>query len=87
MTEAQILQELTGIFRVVFRDPGLSLSPSLAARDVSKWDSIAHLDMLAMVEDRFQIRIPTWKITSVQNVGDLVALIGSLQTIDRDKGQ
>lgn len=79
MTEADILHELDRIFKQVFREPTLDLKPSLAASDVSTWDSITHLDMLAMVESQFGIRIPTWEIASIHNVGDLVALIVSLQ--------
>ena len=75
MTENEILSELTAIFRDVFRDSSLTVTPTLSAEDVEKWDSLAHVDMLAAVEERFQIRIPSWQMASLQNVGDLVQAI------------
>jgi len=78
LTRDQILSELTGILRTVLRIPELEVSETLCAKDVKQWDSIAHLDLLAMIEKRFEVRIPTWKIAGIQNVGDLTSLVLAL---------
>ncbi len=39
------------------------------------WDSMAHVGLMAAVEDEFHVRFEPEEITSFANVGELVALI------------
>jgi acyl carrier protein len=76
MTEAEILSELTGIFRDVFDDETLVARPQMTAHEVDRWDSLSHMDMILLVEEAFGIRFRTREIADLMNVGDLVRLIG-----------
>jgi len=76
MTEAEILSELTGIFRDVFDDETLVARPEMTAHEVDRWDSLSHMDMILIVEEAFGIRFRTREISDLMNVGDLVRLIG-----------
>lgn len=75
MTEVQILNILTSIFRQVFEDPNLHITPEMTARDVEKWDSLSHVQMLKEVEKHFQIKLQFKEIRKLRNVGDLIHLI------------
>lgn len=68
-------QRLTSVFRDVFNDDTLSLRPDLTADEVENWDSLTHIDMITAVEYEFKIRFTTGDVSSMKNVGDLMALI------------
>jgi acyl carrier protein len=70
-----IQQRLTSVFRDVFNDDTLSLRPDLTASEVENWDSLNHIDMITAVEREFKIRFTTGDVSSMKNVGDLMALI------------
>ena len=74
MTEA-VLQKLTGVFREVFDDPALVATAAMTAKDVKRWDSLSHIDMIVAVEEAFGVRIATREATSFKNVGDLARMI------------
>ncbi len=75
MTQTEIYERLQGIFRELFDDPALVLAPETTARDVERWDSLSHVDMMVMVEEAFGIRFSTREVTGLPNVGALVQVI------------
>ena len=77
MTDEEIYQQLTVIFRDVFCDDELQLEPDLSAADVPAWDSLRHVRLILTVERKFSRRFPASKIAELKNVGELVALIKS----------
>ena len=70
-----IQNRLTSVFRDVFNDDTLILRPDLTASEVENWDSLTHIDMITAVEREFKIRFTTGDVSSMKNVGDLMALI------------
>ena len=79
MTEAEVYQALTAIFRTVFARPDMSLSPALSARDVPGWDSFKQIEVMMAVEERFAIELSTGDIDRLRNVGDLAGIVLSRQ--------
>jgi acyl carrier protein len=79
MREAEVYQELTDIFRDLFEDDTLVLSPSTTAADIPDWDSQNHINLIVMAEARFGIRFRTAELDSLRNVGEFVALIQAKQ--------
>ena len=77
MNQDQILHDLTGIFRDVFDDPALRLTPTTTAQDVPGWDSMNHITIVVAAERHFGIKVQTAEIEGLQNVGQFVALIES----------
>lgn len=75
MTDAEILQKLTGIFRDVFDDDSLVLTEQTTADDVDEWDSFNHINIIVATEAGFRIKFQTAEIEGLKNVGHLVALI------------
>lgn len=78
MDNDELLNQLTPIFREVFRDDSILVTPTLTSKDVERWDSLSHIDMVSMVEEHFGIQIPGTQVLKLRNVGELCSLINSL---------
>jgi acyl carrier protein len=75
MTDAQILEAMTDIFRQIFDDDSIALTPSTTANDIPDWDSMNHVSIVVATEARFGVKFLTAEIEQLKNVGDFVALI------------
>jgi acyl carrier protein len=75
MTHDEIVTKLTAVFRHVFNDNSLTLTPEMTAADVANWDSLSHVDMIVSVEEAFHIRLSTREVATLENVGGLIAVI------------
>jgi acyl carrier protein len=71
----EIYERLKTIFRDVFDDDELVLTPALTASDVAEWDSLAHVRLMVAVGKAFGIKIPAAQTATLQNVGQLAELI------------
>ena len=72
--EDSILTGLTTVFREVFDDDELVLTPDLTANDVEGWDSLAHIRLILSVQKKFSVKFSPVEMNRLKNVGDLVAL-------------
>lgn len=77
MDQPQIYSRLAEIFRNLFDEDSLQLSPELSAKDVDGWDSLTHIRLILTIEKAFKLRFSTAEIGKLENVGDLVTLIES----------
>jgi acyl carrier protein len=75
MTEPQIYEALTTIFRDVFLRDDMVLSAGLSAKQVPDWDSFKQIEIIISAESRFGIKFQTREMDALGNVGDLVRLI------------
>jgi acyl carrier protein len=76
MTAADDLRtRLTGIFRDVFDDDSIVLSEDMTADDIESWDSIAHVDLIVVIEREFKIRLTTGEVSGLNSVGELITLV------------
>lgn len=69
------LDRLTGVFREVFRDPGLVISRATTARDVRGWDSFRHLALIVAIEAEFDVSFTTRELGAFASVGDVIDLL------------
>ena len=76
MTEAEIREQLTQVFRDVFDDDSITIHDGMTAKDVSGWDSLNHVNLIVATEKHFGVRFKTKEVHALENVGELVALIG-----------
>lgn len=76
MTDQQIYDGLTEIFRDVFGDDDIVAKPELTAKDVPGWDSFNHINIIVAAEVRFGVKFKAAEIESLRNVGDFARLIG-----------
>lgn len=70
-----VQETLTDIFREVFDDDDINLSPEMTADDVDDWDSLSHINLIVAVETRFNIKFTLKEMQSFKNVGDLMSCI------------
>jgi acyl carrier protein len=75
MDESKIYARLAEIFRDVFDEDPIILTPELSAKDVDGWDSLTHIRLILTIEKAFKIKFSTSEIGKLANVGGLVALI------------
>jgi len=76
MTDADIMDILTEVIRETFGDDSLQITPETTAADVAGWDSVAHVELLISVEERFGIRFTTGEAAAMTNVGHMAEFIG-----------
>ena len=69
------IERLTPIFRDIFDREDLVLTPALTARDVAEWDSLSHIRLIVAVEKEFGVKFALGELQSLQNVGEMLALI------------
>jgi acyl carrier protein len=70
-----IKEQLQVIFREVFKDANLEISPEMTAHQVAHWDSITHLVMISKVEEVFNVKLKLKELMKLKNVGDLLNLL------------
>ncbi len=71
----EIIDRLNKLFRQVFEDSSIQVTPEMTANDVERWDSLSHLTMIAAVEKEFGIKFKLKELVSMKNVGDLITAI------------
>lgn len=72
-----VLNELNGVFRIVFEDKNLTITRATTANDIDIWDSITHMVLVTAVEQKFNIKFALGELQSLLNVGDMVDIITS----------
>lgn len=72
-----IYNRLTDIFRDVFDDDDLIVTPAMTAADVEEWDSLNHIRLVLSIEKSFGLRFSAAEVGSLKNVGEFVDLIQS----------
>ena len=70
-----IYEKLTAIFREVFDDPEIEIKPESTADDIEEWDSLTHMNLILMIELKFDFEFNQREVMGFQNVGDMAACI------------
>ena len=69
------LEQLTPIFRQVFDDESIVITRKTTADDIDGWDSLSHMNLVAAVELKFNIRFALGELQALRNVGEMVDLV------------
>ena len=72
MERSEILKRVEEIFREELGKANLVLTDETTADDVDGWDSLSHVQLVAVLEDDFGIEFSSREILSWDNVGDLI---------------
>jgi len=70
-----MIERLQKVFREVFEDQRLIVTPETAAKDIKMWDSLTHLELIAAVEAEFTIKFSFNEVMGFNNVGDMMRVI------------
>ena len=73
----EIDRRITEIFRDIFENDALELTPSTSAEDVEGWDSIAHISLIFALEEEFGVQFSSRELESMRNVGDLQSIVSA----------
>jgi acyl carrier protein len=71
----ELREKLNRIFREVFDDEDLSISPDMTANDIDGWDSLSHVNLIVAIETSFAITFSQKELLTFKNVGDLMGCI------------
>jgi len=66
------LPRLQKIFREVFDDPSLTITPDFSMAAYPDWDSVATVNIVLATEAEFGIRFTTEEVAGVRSVADLL---------------
>ena len=70
-----LMLRLNAVFRDVFGDDSLSVTPDTTSDDIEDWDSIEHINLIAAVESEFAMRFKMREVSGMKNVGEMIAII------------
>ena len=84
MTREQVLERLQAVFRDVFDDRRIAVKDSTTSKDIVGWDSLVHINLIASIEDEFDIKFSIQEAYTAKNVGELVdAILKQLDGVER----
>jgi acyl carrier protein len=75
LTPNEVLEELQPIFQEALNEEKLTVKRSSNAMNTPNWDSLAHIDLIEMVERHFKVKFGLGELPDLKDVGDLVDLI------------
>lgn len=70
----EILAALQPIFQSVLNNKAVEITPDSSALNTPGWDSLAHIEIIEMVERGFKVRFGLGELQDLKTVGELVEL-------------
>lgn len=77
MTAKELTKRLTEVFRDVFDDDDIVITPETTADDIEDWDSIEHITLIGAVEDEFGMKFKMGEVSGMNNVGEMMKIIAA----------
>jgi len=79
LTEAEVLAGLQPIFIEVLDLDGddVTITRQTSAADVHNWDSLAHMEIMEMVQRKYKVKFSLAELQKLKTVGDMADLISS----------
>lgn len=76
----KFIDRVSPIIRELFDDYKGPITSTLSADDVAGWDSLAHVQLIVMVERAHSVKLSAVEVSKVKNLGELADLVGSKAT-------
>lgn len=73
MSRTEILAKISDIIKDVLSDDSIVIEETSSASEIEDWDSINHVEIIASIEESFDIRFKTLEIEDFKNVGDILS--------------
>lgn len=74
LTPEGVLAELQPVFREALNNKILVVTRDSSGLNTPNWDSLAHIEIVEMVERRFKVHFNLGELQDLKTVGDLVDL-------------
>lgn len=75
MTREEIFIKLNEIFQEVFDDESIEVTETTNSEDIEDWDSLEHINLVAAIEQEFDIKFTMAQVVGMKNVGEMVDVI------------
>ena len=72
MTRQDVYAGLQRVFRDVFDDETITLTPATTSADIPGWDSLNQIKIIIACERAFNIRLKPREINALENVDEMV---------------
>jgi acyl carrier protein len=66
---------LQTIFREVFGDDRLVITPETSPRDIPNWGSVNQMQLILAIEEQFDFHFTTDEVSSIKKAGDFIECI------------
>ncbi len=77
MDSKTIYTRLNKVFRDVFDDDSINVTPKTTAKDIEDWDSLEHITLISAVESEFKMKFKMGEISSMKNVGEMASIVAA----------
>ncbi len=75
MDQREVFDRLNRVFRDVFDDETIRVTPNTTADDIDDWDSLEHITLISAVEREFRMKFTMGEISSMKNVGEMARIV------------
>jgi acyl carrier protein len=75
MTTPQLQLEIQDVFRRIFGDETLVVTSSTSQEDIEAWDSLEHINILSIIEQRYGIKFDLNEVMEIKTAGDIMQLV------------
>ena len=75
MDQREVFDRLNRVFRDVFEDETIRVTPNTTADDIDDWDSLEHITLISAVEREFRMKFKMGEISSMKNVGEMARIV------------
>ena len=75
--DKEIYDRLNNVFRDIFDDDSIVVTPETTSNDIEDWDSLEHINLVVAVEQEFGMKFNMNEVTTMKNVGEMVEIIKS----------
>lgn len=72
---ANILEELQPLFRDILDQPNLRITRESNSSNVEGWDSLAHINLVTVIEQEYNVKFSIDELLELKNVGEMVDLM------------
>ena len=75
MTREEVYERLNEVFRDVFDDEDITVNETTTSADIDEWDSLEHINLIAAVEQEFDMKFSMGQVVTMKNVGEMADII------------
>ncbi len=75
MTREEVFIKLNEIFQEVFDDEDIEVFEETTSEDIEDWDSLEHINLVAAIEQEFDMKFTMAQVVGMKNVGEMVDII------------
>ena len=81
MMEEKIYEKLNEIFRDIFDDEEIVVTPETNSDTIEDWDSLEHINLVVAIEKTFSMKFSMDEVTGMKDVGEMVEIIKERGTL------